>query len=142
MIYRKASAVWNGGLKSGSGTISTESGALPGVDYSFGKRFENKAGTNPEELIAAAHASCFSMALAAQLEQAGMKPERVQTTATVSLNKGSEGFVIPAVHLDTTVILPEADPVEFNLATARARETCPISKLLNAEITLTARLNP
>lgn len=142
MIYRKASAVWNGGLKDGSGAVATESGALPNVPYSFAKRFENEAGTNPEELIAAAHASCFSMALAAQLGQVGMVALRIQTTATVSLDKGPEGFAITAVSLDTTVIIPGADEVEFELAAARAKQNCPVSKLFNAEITLKTRLNP
>ncbi|XHR31259.1 MAG: OsmC family protein [Chthoniobacteraceae bacterium] len=141
-MYRKASAVWNGGLRDGSGTISTESGALPGVAYSFSKRFENEAGTNPEELIAAAHAACFSMALSAQLEKAGMKPERIQTTAAVSLEKGPDGFVIPAVHLDAAVTIAEPDEAAFELAAERAKATCPVSRLLNAEITLNARLNP
>lgn len=142
MIHRKASAAWHGGLKDGSGTVSTESGALPNAPYSFARRFEAEPGTNPEELIAAAHASCFSMALSAQLEQAGMVPLHIQTTATVSLDKRPEGFAITAVALETTVIIPGADEVEFELAAGRAKENCPVSKLLNAQITLNALLNP
>lgn len=140
MIYRKASAVWNGGLTEGSGRVSTESGTLPDVPYSFAKRFGSEAGTNPEELIAAAHASCFSMALSAQLGQMGMTPETIRTTATVSLEKGPEGYTITAVALKTVAVISGASEVEFGLAAERAKANCPVSKLLNAEITLTAQL--
>src|SRR5205823_3944360 len=133
-MKRKASAVWQGGLKEGRGTISTESGVLSDVGYSFSRRFENEPGTNPEELIAAAHASCFSMALSAQLGEAGITPERIETTATVTLEKLADGFAVTASHLDVSVTVSSADEGKFNEAAKKAKEGCPISKLLNAKI--------
>ena len=141
-MKRKASAVWQGGLKDGRGTISTESGVLSNAGYSFARRFENEPGTNPEELIAAVHASCFSMALSAQLAEAGLTPQRIETTATVTLEKLPDGFAVTASNLDVSVTIPGADEGMFNEAAKRAKEGCPISKLLNAKITMDARLNP
>jgi len=140
-MNRKASAVWQGGLKDGRGTISSESGVLSNVAYSFARRFENEPGTNPEELIAAAHASCFSMALSAQLGQVNLTPQRIETTATVTLEKVGDGFAVTASHLDVSVSIPGADQGKFNEAAKKAKEGCPISKLLNAKITMDARLN-
>lgn len=140
MIHRKAFAIWRGDLKEGAGTISTESGALHHSGYSFSKRFENEPGTNPEELIAAAHASCFSMALSAQFSQAGIVPERIETTATVSLDKGPQGFAVTQVHLDVSASVPGATPEQFDRLANQAKDTCPVSKLLNARITMAARL--
>lgn len=140
VIRKKGSAVWKGGLKDGKGTISTESGALSNVQYGFNTRFENGAGTNPEELVGAAHAGCFSMALSAQLGEAGMKAESIGTTATVTLEKVEGGFSVTAVHLDLTAKIPGADPQAFEKAANNAKAGCPISKLLNAKITLDAKL--
>jgi osmotically inducible protein OsmC len=139
-MKRKASAVWNGALRDGKGTISTDSGVLRETQYSFSTRFENGAGTNPEELIAAAHAGCFSMALSAQLGEAGLKPERIATTATVTLEKSAEGFSITAVHLDLEARVPGADRQAFERAANDAKSGCPVSKVLKAQITLDARL--
>src|SRR3954467_393186 len=121
MMKRKASAVWNGGLKDGQGKISTESGVLSDTQYSFGTRFEDGAGTNPEELIAAAHAGCFSMALSGQLGNAGLTAESINTTATVSLEKLDSGFAITRVHLDVTAKIPGADNAQFETATQAAK---------------------
>ena len=139
-MQRKASAVWNGGLRDGRGTISTDSGVLRDTQYSFGTRFENGAGTNPEELIAAAHAGCFSMALSAQLGEANLRAERIATTATVTLEQGSEGFAITAVHLDLKARVPGASRDAFAQAADRAKAGCPVSKLFKAPITLEATL--
>jgi len=139
-MKRNASAVWNGSLKEGKGTISTESGLLKEAQYSFGTRFENGVGTNPEELIAAAHAGCFSMALSGQLTTAGTPPESVATTATVTLEKLEAGFTVTGVHLDVTAKVPGATPESFETAANNAKKGCPISRLLNAEITMTAKL--
>jgi osmotically inducible protein OsmC len=139
-MKRKASAVWNGGLRDGKGTMSTDSGVLRDTQYSFATRFENGAGTNPEELIAAAHAGCFSMALSAQLAEAGMKPERIATTATVTLEKSGDGFAITAVHLDLKARVPGAQRQAFEGAANNAKAGCPVSKVLNAQITLNAEL--
>jgi osmotically inducible protein OsmC len=139
-MKRKGSAVWNGGLRDGRGTVSTESGVLRDAQYSFGTRFENGPGTNPEELIAAAHAGCFSMALSLQLGEAGMQPERIATTATVTLEKGAEGFSITAVHLELRARVPGADRAAFEHAANAAKAGCPVSKLLRAQITLDAQL--
>jgi len=139
-MKRKASAEWNGSLKEGKGVISTESGLLNNAQYSFGTRFENGAGTNPEELIAAAHAGCFSMALSAQLTTAGTPPARVATTATVTLEKRDAGFTVTNVHLDVTASVPGATDAGFQEAAGNAKSGCPISRLLNAEITMNARL--
>lgn len=139
-MKRKASAVWNGTLKEGRGAISTESGVLQDAQYSFGTRFEDGKGTNPEELIAAAHSGCFSMALSGQLTNAGTPPERVATEATVTLEKKEAGFTVTAVHLDVVAKVPGATQESFETAANNAKSGCPISRLLNAEITMTARL--
>ena len=140
-MVRKASAVWNGSLKEGKGTISTDSGVLSKTQYSFSTRFENGAGTNPEELIAAAHAGCFTMALSGQLGNAGMTPESLETTAAVTLEKLEAGFTITKIHLDVTAQIPGADKAAFEKAAENAKAGCPISRLLKAEITMTARLS-
>src|SRR5580698_2891909 len=139
-MVRKASAVWNGSLKEGKGTISTESKVLNNAQYSFSTRFENGIGTNPEELIAAAHAGCFTMALSGQLGAAGMTAESLETTAAVTLEKLEAGFTITKVHLDVTAKIPGADPAAFEKAAANAKAGCPISRLLKAEITMDAKL--
>ncbi len=139
-MQRKASAVWKGGLKDGKGTISATSGVLSNTPYSFGTRFENTPGTNPEELIAAAHAGCFSMALSAQLGNAGFTPESINTTATLSLEKLESGFTITAVHLDVVGRVPKADNAAFQKAAENAKSGCPVSKVLNAKITMSAKL--
>jgi len=139
-MVRKASAVWNGSLKEGKGTISTESGVLSNSQYSFSTRFENGRGTNPEELIAAAHAGCFSMALSAQLGNAGITPQSLETTAAVTLEKLESGFAVTKIHLDLTARIPGVDKAVFDKAAADAKAGCPISKLLKAEITLTTTL--
>jgi osmotically inducible protein OsmC len=140
-MVRKASAVWNGSLKEGKGAISTESGVLSKTQYSFSTRFENGSGTNPEELIAAAHAGCFSMALSAQLGNAGITPESLETTAVLTMEKLEAGFTITKVHLDVTARIPGVDKAAFEKAAAEAKAGCPISRLLKAEITMTARLS-
>jgi osmotically inducible protein OsmC len=139
-INRKASAVWNGTLKEGKGTISTPSGVLKNTQYSFGMRFENSPGTNPEELIAAAHAGCFSMALSGQLGNAGMTAESIDTTASLTMEKLEAGFTITSIHLNTTVKIPGADKAKFETAANNAKAGCPISRLLNAKITMDAKL--
>ena len=139
-IKRTGSAVWNGGLKDGKGTVSTSSGVLSGTPYSFSTRFEEGAGTNPEELIAAAHAGCFSMALSGQLGNAGLTAESINTTATVSLEKLEGGFSITRIHLDVAARIPGADQAQFDTATQNAKNGCPVSKLFNAEITMDALL--
>jgi lipoyl-dependent peroxiredoxin len=140
-MIRKASAVWNGSLKEGKGTISTESGVLSKSQYSFSTRFENGIGTNPEELIAAAHAGCFTMAFSGQLTNAGIVPESLETTAAVTMEKLEAGFTITKVHLDVAARIPGADKDAFDKAAANAKAGCPISRLLKAEITMTATLN-
>jgi osmotically inducible protein OsmC len=135
-MKRSASAMWNGDLKSGNGTISTASGVLTNTQYSFATRFEDGAGTNPEELIAAAHAGCFSMALSAQLGEAGIVAQSIHTTATVTLEKSGGGFAITAVHLDLTARVPGVDQQAFEKAAENAKAGCPVSKVLNAKITL------
>jgi len=140
MMKRKASAVWTGGLKDGRGSISTESGVLSDTQYSFSTRFEDGKGTNPEELIAAAHAGCFSMALSGQLGNAGMTAESIETTATVRLEKTDAGFTITAVHLDVTAKIPGADQQAFETAANNAKAGCPVSRLLKAEITMDVKL--
>ena len=139
-MQRKASAVWKGGLKDGKGTISATSGVLSNTPYSFSTRFENTPGTNPEELIAAAHAGCFSMALSAQLGNAGFTPESINTTATVSLEKLESGFTITTVHLEVVGRVPKADDAAFQKAAENAKGGCPVSKVLNAKITMSAKL--
>lgn len=139
-MIRKGSAEWHGGLKDGKGTVSTDSGVLANAQYSFGTRFENGKGTNPEELIAAAHAACFSMALSAQLGGSGITPESVRTTAAVTLEKVGDGFSVTASHLDVTARIPGGDRAAFQKAAEQAKAGCPISKLLNAKITMDAKL--
>jgi osmotically inducible protein OsmC len=140
MIKRTGSAAWSGGLKDGKGSVSVQSGVLKDTPYGFNTRFENSPGTNPEELIAAAHAGCFTMALSAQLGEAGMTATSLKTTATVSLDKVDGGFAIPAVHLSLVANIPGASQQAFEEAARKAKEGCPVSKLLNATITLDARL--
>jgi osmotically inducible protein OsmC len=139
-MKRSASAVWKGGLKDGRGTISTQSGVLQDTQYSFSTRFEEGKGTNPEELIAAAHAGCFSMALSAQLDTAGKKAESIQTEAEVTLEKTEAGFTVTAVHLKVRAKVPGAAPPDFKTAAEAAKNGCPISRLLKAQITMEAKL--
>src|SRR5690349_6003077 len=139
-MQRKASAVWKGGLKDGKGTVSSTSGVLSNTPYSFTTRFENTPGTNPEELVAAAHAACFSMALSAQLGNANLTPESISTTATLSLDKLDSGWTITTIQLDVTGRVPNADAAAFQKAAEAAKSGCPISKLLNAKITMNAKL--
>jgi osmotically inducible protein OsmC len=140
-MKRSASAVWRGGLKDGKGTVSTESGVLSSTPYNFRMRFENEKGTNPEELIAAAHAACFSMALSAQLGGAGLTADSIETTATVTLDKVGDGFAVTSSHLKTAVTVSGADRAKVQKAADDAKAGCPISKLLNATITLDAMIN-
>jgi osmotically inducible protein OsmC len=139
-MKRHGSAEWRGDLKSGKGTVSSASGVLQDTQYSFSTRFEEGKGTNPEELIAAAHAACFSMALSAQLGNAGVIPESVRTTATVTLEKLEGGFAVTESHLDVVAKIPGGDQAKFDQAAKNAKEGCPISKLLNAKITMDAKL--
>jgi len=140
-MKRTASAVWHGNLKAGHGTISTASTVLRETPYSFGTRFENNPGTNPEELIGAAHAGCFTMALAAGLQQAGFTAETLATTATVTLeNHPQTSWTVTAIHLETTARVPGVSAAKFAELAAGAKAGCPISRLLKAEITLAARL--
>ena len=138
---RSASAVWHGGLKDGRGTISTQSGTLKETQYSFSTRFENGVGTNPEELIAAAHAGCFTMALSAQLTDAKLAPETLDTTAVVTMEKTDDGPTVTKIHLTTRAKVPGAEKEKFDELAKKAKEGCPISRLLKAaEITLDAQL--
>lgn len=139
-MKRTASAVWTGGLKDGLGKLTTQSTVLINTPYGFNTRFEDEPGTNPEELIGAAHAGCFSMALAAQLGEAGLTPERLETSAAVTLEKADGGFSITAVHLDLVARIPGADTATFTALANKAKTDCPVSKLLNATITLDAKL--
>jgi osmotically inducible protein OsmC len=139
-MKRNASAHWEGGLKDGKGTVSTESGVLAGTQYSFSTRFENGKGTNPEELIAAAHAGCFSMALSGQLGSAGMTAQSIDTTATVTFEKLEQGFTVTEVHLKLVAKIPGADKAAFETAAGNAKTGCPISRLLNTKITLETEL--
>ena len=139
-MKRKASARWQGGLKDGKGTISTDSGVLSETQYSFSTRFEEGVGTNPEELIAAAHAGCFTMALSGQLGNAGLTAESIATTATVTMEKLDAGWTVSKVHLDVTAKIAGADEQAFQTAANNAKSGCPISRLLNAEITMDAKL--
>ena len=141
-MIRKASAVWQGNLREGKGTMSVESGVLRDANYTFATRFESSAGTNPEEMIGAAHAGCFSMALSGQLTTAGTPPERVTTAATVTLEKTDVGFTITAIQLDVSAKVPGADAESLQAAAERAVQSCPISRLLNTNITMNARLEP
>lgn len=141
-IRRKASAEWRGGLKDGKGTITSGSGVLDKTQYSFGTRFEEGKGTNPEELIAASHAGCFAMAFSAQLGEAGLTAESINSEATVILEKVADGFAVTASHLRLRARVPGADAAAFDKAAQAAKAGCPISKLLKAEITLDAALEP
>ena len=134
------SAVWSGGIKDGKGSISTKSGALKDYPYGFASRFEGKAGSNPEELIGAAHASCFTMALSLILGEAGLTAEKMETQADVTLTKQADGFAITAVHLTLKAKIPGADNAKFQELAAKAKAGCPVSKLLKADITLDASL--
>lgn len=141
MKSRTGTAVWSGGLKDGTGRISTESGVLDNVQYGFHTRFEQGPGTNPEELIGAAHAGCFTMALAAQLGEAGMTAKNLMTTASVTLDKVDDGYAITAVHLNLIATIPGASQEAFEAAALKAKVGCPVSKVLSgAHITLDARL--
>jgi lipoyl-dependent peroxiredoxin len=139
-MIKKAWAVWQGGVKDGGGTISTETGVLREAPYGFKSRFENGKGTNPEELIGAAHAGCFSMALSLMLGEAGMTAERIETHADVTLEKVGDGYAITASHLTVSAKIPGADNVTFQGIAERAKTGCPVSKLLNARITMKATL--
>jgi osmotically inducible protein OsmC len=139
-MKRTGSAVWRGGIRDGRGTVSTESGVLDGAQYSFSTRFEDGKGTNPEELLAAAHAGCFSMALSKQLNDAGFTADSINTTAAVRLEKTDAGFSITRVHLDVTARVPGADAAAFETAANNAKAGCPVSRLFNAEITMDAKL--
>ncbi len=139
-MKRKASAEWKGGLKGGNGTMSTGSGIFKNTKYSFTTRFEDEPGTNPEELIAAAHAGCFSMAFSAQLEKAGFTAESVSTEATLNFEKTDAGFTITAIHLDVTAKVPGVDPQTFDTAASNAKTGCPVSRVLNTKITMDAKL--
>jgi osmotically inducible protein OsmC len=140
MTVKKAWAVWNGSIKEGGGTISTETGVLDEAKYGFKSRFEDGKGTNPEELIAAAHAACFSMALSLMLGHAGLTPDRIETHAEVTLEKIGEGFEITASHLNVVAKIRVASEERFLEVANQAKEGCPVSKLLKAKITMDARL--
>lgn len=139
-MQRKASAQWQGDLKSGKGLISTDSGTLKNTPYSFSTRFENGVGTNPEELLAAAHAGCFTMALSAQLANAGLVATKLETTCTISLEKVGDGFSITKSHLDLVAHVPNADRAKFDAAVKAAETGCPVSKLYNTEISVSSQL--
>jgi osmotically inducible protein OsmC len=139
-MQRKASAVWKGGLKDGKGTISAPGGVLSNTPYSFTTRFENSPGTNPEELIAAAHAACFSMALSAQLGGANLTPESINTSITISMEKLDSGWTITASHIDVVGRVPGSDAATFQKYAEAAEKGCPVSKVLNAKITMNAKL--
>lgn len=139
-MKRKASAVWRGGLKDGTGRITTDSGVLQDTQYSFSTRFENGIGTNPEELIAAAHAGCFSMAFSAELGRANITPESISTSATITLDKTEAGFTVTESHLDVTAQVPGADAAKVREIAAAAKAGCPISRLLKANITMDLKL--
>jgi lipoyl-dependent peroxiredoxin len=137
---RNAKAQWKGDLKSGSGTISSASGVLSNTPYSFKTRFEQGNGTNPEELLAAAHAGCFSMALSLMLQNEGLKADSIDTTCTISLEPEGDGFAIKNSHLDLKAKIPGASQDAFNRAATNAKEGCPVTKLFDTEITLSAQL--
>src|SRR6476646_6577441 len=140
MMERKASAIWKGGLKDGKGEFSGTSGVFSHVPYSFTTRFESAPGTNPEELIAAAHAGCFSMALSGQLGAANLTASSIETTATLTLEKLDSGWAITTVHLDVVGRVPGADNAAFQKAAENAKSGCPVSRVLKANITMTAKL--
>ncbi len=139
-MKRTGSAVWKGGIKDGGGTVSTESGALKDLAYSFAKRFGEEAGTNPEELIGAAHASCFSMALSGALGKEGLTADEISASSTVTISPKDGGFSIPEVHLTVTARIPGTDEATFLKIAQGAKENCPVSKVLNATITMDAKL--
>ncbi|PLC52615.1 OsmC family peroxiredoxin [Pollutimonas nitritireducens] len=139
-MIKHASAVWKGSIKEGGGTISTETGVLNNAPYGFKSRFEDGPGTNPEELIGAAHAGCFSMALSLMLGEAGLTPESINTSAAVTLEKVGDGFAITASHLTVVARIPGADEAKFDEIANQAKAGCPVSKVLNAKITMDARL--
>ena len=139
-MQRKGSAMWKGGLKDGNGQVSTGSGGLAAAPYTFASRFESGGKTDPEELIAAAHAACFSMAFSGQLGQANLKPESIATTATVTLEKTDAGMTVTTIHLAVKAKVPGADRAAFDKAANNAKAGCPISRLLNAKITMEAVL--
>ena len=139
-MQRKASAIWKGGLKDGKGSVSATSGVLNNTPYSFSTRFENTPGTNPEELIAAAHAACFSMALSAQLGNASLTPSSIETSATLTMEKLDAGWTITAIHLDVVAKVPGATDAKFQELAGNAKSGCPVSKVLNAKITMDAKL--
>jgi lipoyl-dependent peroxiredoxin len=139
-MKRQATAQWQGDLKTGKGALSTDSGVLNQTPYSFSTRFEEEKGTNPEELVAAAHAGCFTMALSAELGKASLTPQSLRTTAAVSLEKNGGGWSVGSSHLDVVARVPGASQEAFQKAAETAKTNCPISKLLNAKITMTARL--
>ena len=139
-MERKGSAVWQGRLRDGTGSVSTESGILASAPYSFGARFEQAQGTNPEELIGAAHAACFSMALGGQLERSRLVADRIRTSATVTFERVSDAWTITRIHLSVSAKVPGADEKAFLQAANTAKSTCPVSRVLNAAITMEARL--
>ncbi len=139
-MKRTGSAIWQGDLKNGKGTVSTDSGVLSKTPYSFSTRFENGKGTNPEELVAAAHAGCFTMALSAQLGEAGLTPEKLETTATVIFDKVEVGWTVTNITLNVRGKVPKADEAAWDKATQAAKTGCPISRLLNTTITMDAKL--
>ena len=139
-MQRYASAVWKGGLKDGKGTVSSASGVLSSASYGFTTRFENAKGTNPEELVGAAHAACFSMAFSGELGKLGFTPDSIETKATVTFDKTEAGWTVTGIHLDVVGKVPKADAASFQKAAEAAKKGCPISRLLNTTITLTAKL--
>jgi osmotically inducible protein OsmC len=141
-MVKKAWAVWKGGIKDGAGTLSTETGVLKEAPYGFRSRFENGPGTNPEELIGAAHAGCFSMALSLMLGEAGLTPERIETHAAVTIDKAGGGFEITSSHLSVVAKIPGADRAKFDEIANKAKAGCPVSKLMKAKITMEATLQP
>lgn len=141
-MIKRASAVWHGGSKQGGGFISTESGALEGARYAVDSRFDDNRGTSPEELLGAAHAGCFSMALSLILGEAGFTPQEIETRAAVTLDKSDGGFAITSSHLDVTATIPGIDQVEFAEIANKAKIGCPVSKVLKAKISMNAQLMP
>jgi lipoyl-dependent peroxiredoxin len=139
-MQRKATAIWQGNLKDGKGTISTESGTLKQSQYSFKTRFENGVGTNPEELLAAAHAGCFAMALSNQLNSVGVTPTKLDATATVTIENTPTGFTITKSHIDLVANVPGIDKAKFDKAVKAAETGCPVSKLFKAEVSVSSRL--
>ena len=139
-MQRKASAEWQGNIKEGKGHISTESGVLKQIQYSFSSRFEHGIGTNPEELLAAAHAGCFTMALSGALEKVGIQADKLETTVTITIDKVSNGFTITKSHIDLTAHIPGVDKAKFDAAVKAAETGCPVSKLFKAEISVSAKL--